>query len=70
MEFTCHTAYNLKALTAAARALRRTLRAKKSRVSKLYAWIISGLLVSRKPRDSRVVPKSLSGEKDKKTPNV
>ena len=44
MEFTCHTAYNLKALTAAARALRRTLRAKKSRVSRLYAWIISGLL--------------------------
>ena len=32
--------------------------------------ICSGFFVSRKPRDSRVVQKSLSGEKDKKTPNV
>ena len=32
--------------------------------------ILRAFLVYRKPRDSRVVQKSLSGEKDKKTPNV
>ena len=32
--------------------------------------LVLPVIVSRKPRDSRVVQKSLSGEKDKKTPNV
>lgn len=45
MEFTCHTTYNLKALTAMARAVRKTIRAKRSRRIRLYAWIIIGLLL-------------------------
>ena len=36
----------------------------------MKAGLFARFVVSRKPRDSRVVPKSLSGEKDKKTPNV
>ena len=31
MQFTCHTTYNQKALTALARAVRKTIRAKRSR---------------------------------------
>lgn len=45
MEFTCHTAYDQKALTAMARAVRKTVRAKRSRWIHLYAWIIIGLLL-------------------------
>lgn len=45
MEFTCHTTYNQKALTAMARAVRKTVRAKRSRIIRLYAWIIIALLV-------------------------
>lgn len=45
MEFTCHTTYNQKALTAMARAVRKTIRAKRSRIIRLYAWIITALLV-------------------------
>lgn len=45
MEFACHTTYNQKALTALARAVRKTIRAKRSRWVRLYAWIITGLLL-------------------------
>ena len=45
MEFTCHTTYNQKALTAMARAVRKTVRAKRSRWIRLYARIIVGLLL-------------------------
>lgn len=45
MEFTCHTAYNQRALTAMARAVRKTVRAKRSRWIRVYAWIIMGLLL-------------------------
>lgn len=45
MEFTCHTTYNQKALTALARAVRKTIRAKRSRWVRIYAWIITGLLL-------------------------
>ena len=45
MEFTCHTTYNQKALTAMARAVRKTVQAKRSRLVHLYAWIIIGLLL-------------------------
>lgn len=45
MKFTCHTTYNQKALTALARAVRKTVRAKRSRWIHLYAWIIIGLLL-------------------------
>lgn len=45
MEFTCHTTYNQKALTAMARAVRKTVRAKRSRRIRLYAWIIIVLLL-------------------------
>ena len=45
MEFTCHTTYDQKALTAMARAVRKTVRAKRSRWIRLYAWIIIGLLL-------------------------
>lgn len=44
MEFTCHTTYDQKALTAMARAIRKTIQAKASRRVRLYAWIIIGLL--------------------------
>lgn len=45
MEFTCHTTYDQKALTVMARAVRKTVRAKKSRLIHLYAWIVIGLLL-------------------------
>ena len=45
MEFTCHTTYDQKALTAMSRALRKTVRAKRSCMVRLYAWIIIGLLL-------------------------
>lgn len=45
MEFTCHTTYNQKALTAMARAVRKTVRAKRSRLIRLYTWIIIALLL-------------------------
>ena len=46
MEFTCHTTYNQKALTAMARSIRKTVRAKRSRIIRLYAWVIIGLLLA------------------------
>ena len=45
MEFTCHTTYNQKALTAMARAVRKTVRAERSRVVRYQGWIIIGLMV-------------------------
>ena len=45
MKFACHTTYDQKALTAMSRALRKTVRAKRSRMVRLYAWIIIGLLL-------------------------
>ncbi len=45
MEFTCHTTYNQNALTAMARAVRKTVRAKQSRWIRLYARIIVALLL-------------------------
>ena len=45
MEFTCHTTYDHKALTSMARAIRKTVRAKRSRQIRVYAWIIIGLLL-------------------------
>ena len=45
MEFTCHTTYDQKALTAMARAVRKTVGAKRNRMIRLYAWIIIGLLL-------------------------
>lgn len=45
MEFTCRTTYNQTALTAMARAVRKTVRAKVSRRSRLYALVIIGLLL-------------------------
>lgn len=45
MKFTCHTTYDQKTLTAMARAVRKTIRAKRSRRVRLYAWIIIGLLL-------------------------
>lgn len=44
MEFTCHTKYDQKALTAMARAVRKTVRAKRSRMVRIWAWIIIALL--------------------------
>ena len=44
MEFTCHTTYDQKALTAMARAVRKTVRAKRSRVIRVWAWAVIGLL--------------------------
>ena len=46
MEFTCHTTYNQKAMTAMARAIRKTVRAKKSRIARIYAWVIIVLLAA------------------------
>lgn len=43
MEFTCHTIYQQKALTAMARAVRKTVRAKRSRRTRIYAWLIIGV---------------------------
>lgn len=45
MEFTCHTTYNQKTLTAMSRAIRKTVRAKRNRRIRLFAWIIIGLLL-------------------------
>lgn len=45
MEFICHTTYDQKALTAMARAIRKTVRARKSRRTRFYAWVIIGLLL-------------------------
>ena len=45
MEFTCHTTYNQNALTAMARAVRKTVRAKQNRWIHLYARIIVVLLL-------------------------
>lgn len=44
MEFTCHTTYDQKALTAMARAVSKTVRAKRSRIVRIWAWIIIVLL--------------------------
>ena len=43
MEFSCHTPYDEKTLTAMARAIRKTVQVKRSRRVRLYAWIIIGL---------------------------
>ena len=45
MKFTCHTTYSQKALTAMARAVRKTVRARTSRRVRLYAWGMIGLLL-------------------------
>lgn len=45
MEFTCHTIYDQTALTAMARAVRKTVRAQRSRMVRHYGWIIVGLSV-------------------------
>ena len=44
MKFTCHTTYDQKTLTAMARAVRKTVRAKRSRMVRIWAWVIIGLL--------------------------
>ena len=44
MEFTCHTTYDQNALTAMARAVRKTVRAERSRIVRYYGWIGLGLL--------------------------
>lgn len=44
MEFTCHTTYDQKTLTAMARAVRKTARAKRSRMVRVWAWVIIVLL--------------------------
>lgn len=44
MEFTCHTTYDQTALTAMARAVRKTVRAERSRIARYYGWIVLGLL--------------------------
>lgn len=43
MEFTCHTTYNQKALTATNRALRKTVRAERSLIVRHRAWLVVGL---------------------------
>lgn len=45
MEFTCHTTYNLKALTAMARAVRKTVQARRNRWVHMNTWIIIALLL-------------------------
>lgn len=45
MEFTCHTQYDQKTLTAMARALRKTVRAKRNRMLHGVAWVIIGVLL-------------------------
>ena len=44
MEFTCHTTYDQNALTAMARAVRKTVRAERSRIVRYDGWIVLGLL--------------------------
>ena len=53
MEFTFETDYNQKSLTAMARAIRKTLRRKKSRRSHIFGWgiIILGTLLCVLPRE-------------------
>ena len=43
MEFTCHTTYNQKALTAANRALRKTIRAERSLIVRHWGWWVAAL---------------------------
>ncbi|MBP1557585.1 MAG: YcxB family protein [Oscillospiraceae bacterium] len=43
MEFTFETHYNLKALTIMAKALRKTIRKKHNRHSRIFAWLIIAL---------------------------
>lgn len=43
MKFTCHTNYHQKTLTAMARALRKTIRAKQSRRAQVWSWLIIGI---------------------------
>lgn len=45
MEFTCRTTCNQKALTAVARAVRKTVGAKRNRMFRLYVYIVIGLLL-------------------------
>ncbi|MGO5023348.1 YcxB family protein [Lawsonibacter sp. LCP25S3_G6] len=45
MEFTCHTTYDQKALSAMARAVRKTIQAKRNRLIHLNTWIMIGLLL-------------------------
>lgn len=45
MEFICHTTYDQKALTAMARAVRKTVRAERSRMVRYRGWIITGLFL-------------------------
>lgn len=40
MEFTCHMIYHQKALTAMARAVRKTIRAKASCRAHIFSWIV------------------------------
>lgn len=40
MEFTCHTVFHKKAVTAMARAVRKTVRAKASRRTHVFSWIV------------------------------
>lgn len=44
MNFTCHITYNQKAFTAMARAIRKTVRAKRSYMVRYHSWIIVGML--------------------------
>lgn len=44
MQFTCHTTYNQKALTAMSRAIRKTVRAERSRLVRHHGWFIIGLM--------------------------
>ena len=43
MEFSCKTIHNQKALTAMARAVRKTIRAKSARRTQIFAWVIIAL---------------------------
>ena len=45
MKFTCHTTYNQSALTAMARAVRKTVRAKRNRMIRLYSWVLMGVML-------------------------
>ena len=46
MKFAFHTTYDQKALTAMARAIRKTVGAKRNRIFHLYAYIVIGLLLA------------------------
>lgn len=43
MHFTCHTTYHQQTLTAMSRALRKTVRAERSRKAAVYSWVVIGL---------------------------